>query len=37
MDVFWNALMCEFTIHDEISPNFLAWGYPSAREPLDRE
>lgn len=33
MDVYWNSIMCEFTIHDTIAPNFLCWGYLAARHP----
>ena len=32
MDVFWNALLCEFTIHEVLSPNFYCWGYLAARK-----
>lgn len=31
MDLFWNSLMCEFTVHDTIAPNFYCWGYLAAR------
>ncbi len=31
MDIFWNALLCEFTIHDSIAPNLYCWGYLAAR------
>ncbi|MHB1460021.1 MAG: glycoside hydrolase family 9 protein [Armatimonadota bacterium] len=32
MDVFWNALLCEFTVHEVLSPNFYCWGYLAARK-----
>ena len=36
-DVFWNAILCEFTIHDTIGPNAFYWGYLAARPPVGME
>lgn len=37
MDIMWNSLMCEFTVHDTIAPNFYCWGYLAARGPIKAE
>lgn len=34
MDIMWNSLMCEFTVHDTIAPNFYCWGYLAARDTI---
>ena len=34
-DVFWNPLMCEFTVHNPMAQNAYVWGYLAARQEPD--
>ena len=31
MDIYWNSLMCEYTVQESIAPNFYCWGYLAGR------